>query len=66
MRLLFLNNNLHVVHHENPGVAWYVLPQRFARERAEVLRRNGGYYFSGYGALVWRYGLRPKERPWVA
>ena len=29
-RLLFLNNNLHVLHHEYPGLPWYALRRRWS------------------------------------
>ena len=62
-RLLFLNNNLHALHHAQPGLAWYELPQHYRRQREELLSENGGYWVSGYGAVARAYGLRPKERP---
>lgn len=59
--LLFLNNNLHAVHHSEPGLAWHRLPARYRARRAQVLAANGGYRFAGYGEVAARYGLRPKE-----
>ncbi len=47
--LLYLNNNLHYMHHEAPGAAWYRLPGRWRVRRSEVLAANGGYRYSGYG-----------------
>ena len=32
LALLFLNNNLHVVHHCHPAVPWYRLPATLCRE----------------------------------
>ncbi|HSS66106.1 MAG TPA: fatty acid desaturase [Gammaproteobacteria bacterium] len=55
MSLLYLNNNLHAVHHAEPGMAWYQLPLR-ARECPRER-----YVFRGYGEIVARYLLRPKE-----
>lgn len=59
--LLFLNNNLHWLHHREPGLPWYALPARYRRVRDQVLRANGDYRFHGYGEILARYGLRPKE-----
>lgn len=59
--LVFLNNNLHALHHREPGVAWYDLPARYRSERERILAANGGYRFQGYGDIVRRYLLRPKE-----
>jgi fatty acid desaturase len=62
--LLFLNNNLHVVHHGEPGLAWYWLPARYRAQRRRYLRANGGYVFAGgYMEIAWRYLLRAKEPP---
>jgi fatty acid desaturase len=55
MSLLYLNNNLHAVHHAEPGLAWYRLPQR-ARKRSRER-----YVFRGYGEIFARYLFRPKE-----
>jgi fatty acid desaturase len=61
LSLLFLNNNLHLVHHKMPNVAWYRLPALFAERREEWLRMNGGYVFPNYRALLLRYAFRAKE-----
>ncbi|MGB1008403.1 MAG: fatty acid desaturase [Thiolinea sp.] len=61
--LLFLNNNLHAVHHANPGLAWYRIPAVWRAERERVLQRNDAYYYPGYGAVLRQYFLRKKEDP---
>ncbi|MDW4550365.1 fatty acid desaturase [Defluviimonas sp. D31] len=58
---LFLNNNLHVVHHSKPGMAWYRLPAHYAANRAEFLRRNDNYVFASYGEIFRRYLVKPKD-----
>ena len=63
LALMFLNNNLHALHHAEPGTAWYELPARYRATRDELLSRNGGYLFKGYGEVVLRYLLKPKEHP---
>lgn len=63
MSLLFLNNNLHVVHHESPGLPWYELPARYRRDREAVLAGNGRFLFRGYGAILRRYALSAKDFP---
>lgn len=60
-RLLFLNNNLHSVHHEHPTIAWFRLGAIWQRERDRVLERNGGYYLKGYGEVLRRWGIRRRE-----
>jgi len=61
MALLFLNNNLHALHHREPGVPWYRLPVRYRAMREALLQANGGYRFRGYGEILARYLLWPKE-----
>lgn len=48
LALLFLNNNLHVVHHMHPQVPWYRLPRLYAANREHYLRRNDGYLYRSY------------------
>jgi fatty acid desaturase len=57
--LLFLNNNLHVVHHDHPGAPWYLLPRLYRRGRETIRRRSGGACFRGYRSVVLTYALRP-------
>lgn len=61
LALLFLNNNLHWLHHHEPGVPWYDLPARYRERRDAILEANGNYRFRGYGEILGRYLLRPKE-----
>jgi len=58
---LFLHNNLHVVHHTHPGVAWYDLPARYAAERETFLRSNDGYVYRSYAQIFRRHLLRTKD-----
>lgn len=60
-QLMFLNNNLHAVHHAYPNVAWYRLPEIWRRERDEILARNGDYRFAGYFEIIRRWLFRAKE-----
>jgi fatty acid desaturase len=61
--ILFLNNNLHALHHDEPALPWYRLPARYRERRQELLASNGGYLFSGYGELARRFGVRAKDSP---
>lgn len=61
MSLLFLYNNLHILHHVEPGTPWYRLPARWRQRRTELLALNGGYRYSGYAEIAWRYLFKPKE-----
>ncbi len=62
--LLFLNNNLHVLHHAEPGLPWHALEARWRARRTELLTINGGYRYRGYGEVIARYLLWPKEPPY--
>ncbi|WP_397541286.1 fatty acid desaturase [Roseovarius salis] len=61
LALMFLNNNLHVVHHMHPGAAWYRLPRLFRENREKYLARNGGYYYRSYAQIFADHFLRPKD-----
>ena len=61
--LMFLNNNLHAVHHQYPLLAWYKIPLIWRVEREEVLAANGHYYYAGYLSIIHRYWRKPKEQP---
>jgi len=61
LAFLFLNNNLHVVHHMNPAAPWYRLPALYRAGRARFLASNEGYLYRSYGEVFGRYLLRPKD-----
>lgn len=61
LSLLFLNNNLHLVHHKMPTVAWYLLPVIYAEKRAEWQALNSGYVFRNYFQIFKAFALNPKE-----
>ena len=62
MSLLFLNNNLHAVHHRYPRLAWYKLPDSWRRESKSILTANNHYYFKlGYRSIVRRWLLAQRE-----
>jgi fatty acid desaturase len=61
LSFLFLNNNLHFVHHKKPTVAWYRLPKLFRDDREKWLKANNGYVYPNYLALVKAYAFRAKE-----
>ena len=61
LALLFLNNNLHVVHHCHPTLPWYELPALYAAKGDHFRRRNESYVFSGYGEIFRRYLFKAKD-----
>lgn len=62
-RVLYLNNNLHLVHHDLPSLPWYLLPRVYRARRAAYNARSGGFQLDGYGELMRRYGFRPIDAP---
>ena len=61
LAFLFLNNNLHVVHHMHPKVPWYRLPVLYADNRARYQMRNEGYVYRSYAQIFRQHFLRPKD-----
>ncbi|WP_108883450.1 fatty acid desaturase [Anderseniella sp. Alg231-50] len=62
MRLLFLNNNFHAVHHDHPYMSWSELPAIWRLDKAKTLRDNGGYHYpGGYLQVAWYWLLRRRE-----
>lgn len=47
-RLLFLNLNYHLVHHDLPGVPWFALRQVYFADRDAYIRRSEGFVVKGY------------------
>jgi len=64
MSLLMLNNNLHVAHHEQPGVAWYEVPNMSVRVNAvERAREVGLLYEGGYAEVFRKFSFKPMGAP---
>ena len=61
LAFLFLNNNLHVVHHMHPRVPWYRLPEIYFSNRQRYLTRNNGYRYASYGEVFRRYLFKAKD-----
>jgi fatty acid desaturase len=62
-RLLYLNNNYHVVHHAYPEVPWYRIPALYAAERAAWQAGNGGFVLPGYGHLIRNFSFKTVDSP---
>jgi fatty acid desaturase len=59
--LLFLNNNLHAVHHAFPAASWRQLPGLYAQHRSTLLQANGGLVYRGYVEVFARYLFKPHD-----
>ena len=57
--LLFLNNNLHSVHHLYPKMPWWEIPGYWRANRGKMLEHNGGHYYRGYAEIARRWLLKP-------
>ena len=57
MGLLYLYNNLHVVHHDRPTLPWYEIPGWYRANRDRLVQENGGLVYRGYLDIARRYLL---------
>jgi fatty acid desaturase len=62
LSLIFLYNNLHIVHHARPALPWYELPAAWRKLQAEhgdaPARTAGMVYAGGYAEVLRRYLVR--------
>jgi fatty acid desaturase len=58
--LLFLNNNLHAAHHEQPGLSWYKLPAYHRQHRTRLAHDSVSLY-NGYSQIVRRFAWRAHD-----
>ncbi|MEM6657880.1 MAG: fatty acid desaturase [Pseudomonadota bacterium] len=61
LAFLFLNNNLHVVHHMNPKAPWYRLPGLYRTGRERYLTSNEAYVYKSYTEVFRQYFWRSKD-----
>jgi fatty acid desaturase len=61
LAFLFLNNNLHAVHHAHPAVPWYRLWQVYSANRHSFVARNDGYTYPNYATIFRQYFWHPKD-----
>src|SRR5579864_4767782 len=62
-RILFLNNNYHLVHHDLPHVPWFALREVYETSRQQYVERSGGFLVKGYSEWFGRYGLTAVAHP---
>lgn len=64
MRLLYLNNNYHLVHHDLPALPWYDLPRAYRMRRDAYRQKCDGFVIRrGYAELLLRHAWRPTDAP---
>jgi fatty acid desaturase len=61
--LLFLFNNLHVVHHEHPNLPWYRIPGFYRKHRETLIAKNGGIVYDSYLDVMRRFLFRAHDDP---
>lgn len=61
--LLFLYNNLHIVHHSKPALPWYRIPGLYRANRDAFIKLNGGLVYNGYFEVARRYLFRTHHEP---
>ena len=62
-RLLFLNNNYHLVHHDLPHVPWFALRGVYEASRPQYIQRSGGFLVNGYSEWLRLYAFAPVAHP---
>lgn len=60
---LFLFNNLHSLHHEDPSIPWYRYMRRYRQIRDRLLTENGGLVYRSYLDVARRFLFRPHDDP---
>lgn len=58
---LYLNNNLHIVHHASPTTPWYRLPALYTERRNIFLSANENTVFMGYREIWQRFAFQVKQ-----
>lgn len=58
-RLLFLNLNYHLVHHDLPGLPWYGLKKVYLAERETYRQRSQGFVVQGYANWFVEHAVTP-------
>jgi fatty acid desaturase len=60
---LFLFNNLHSLHHAEPGLPWYRYNARYRVRREFLLAENGGQVYASYFDVARRFLFRLHDQP---
>lgn len=59
--LLFLFNNLHILHHARPDLPWYRLPAAWQAHKAQLLSENKGPQYDSYAQIIRHYAWKPRS-----
>lgn len=58
---LFLFNNLHSLHHQEPGIPWYAYNARYRLLRERLIAENGGLVYRTYFDVARRFLFRAHD-----
>lgn len=58
---LFLFNNLHAMHHEDPAMPWYQYNARYRQVRERLIAANGGLVYCTYFDVARRFLFWPHD-----
>ena len=58
---LFLFNNLHALHHQDPGLPWYRYLAAYRQQRTVLIAANGGLVYRSYAEVARRYLFRAHD-----
>ncbi len=59
-QLLYLNNNLHKTHHDNPALPWYRIPAEYRSQKHTYSDLDSSmYYLGGYWEITKKYLFKP-------
>ena len=62
-RILFLDNNYHLIHHDLPHVPWFYLRKVFLQHKYEYIERNHAFYYTGYLQIFRKNHVVPIDSP---
>lgn len=59
---IFLFNNLHSLHHEDPTIPWYRYPAYYRANRERLIAENGGLVYDSYLDIARRFLFKPHDQ----
>jgi fatty acid desaturase len=63
MRILYLNNNYHAIHHQHPEMSWYRLGKEYKSNQANYEEKNDAFVEQGYFKWFVKYAFKPVAHP---
>ena len=63
MRILFLNNSYHFVHHKNPNMSWHQIPREYKSNSEKYKQSNSYFLEKGYFTWFKKYLFKPVDKP---